>query len=173
MGRRRNFPVRRQKDQIWVPFVLAETTVAANGNLKNTLVDGADWADNATGLERATMLTMRGYIAGSPDTATTSDLVTPLAYICLVHEDALASLPVPSDILAYVEDILWTGGGPMYRNVLNTTTVNRQLPGFMWEVNIQSRRRITDQQDLVLVVQALGAISVTFMATLRTLIRRV
>ena len=146
--------------------------IAAGAQTEVVLVQGSDWADASTGLERATVMGIRGWISVAPIPLTASASSTFWMAIALLHEDS--TLPLLNTATAYIEDILWTGG-ISHRNEGNATVEgDRVHPGFVWEMNVKARRRITDQQQIGLFYLSTSTSTQQFVVScvMRSLVRR-
>ena len=158
-------PRRVQHDQIWVPVVFNNQVITDGSALQVTIVSGSDWADSGTGLERATLMTIRGWISVSQTPVVNVEAAW-YAAIAITHEDA--QLPIISSASAYIEDILWTSGGSG-RTTASTADIHYQ--GSYREVNMQARRRITDQQIVTMDFASIRAGGIVA-GVLRAFIRR-
>ena len=169
---RRRLPARVQHDQIWVPFVNVNIAIGTGSQVTTSIVDGADWADASTGLERATMMSIRGYITAAPNPLSSSGNTVFQAALAIVHEDAVSGFASLGSNQAYIEDILWTAGVSRH-STGDLTAVTHMVRSNIIPVNVQTRRRITDQQAIALAINVPSAgNSWTYTVVLRTLIRR-
>ena len=152
------------KNNVWVPAVL-DQSLSAGAVLNLFLIAGADWDSSTAGLERATLMTVRGYINVN---FTWASLAAPRVWmaIVVVHKDVtFTDLSQPA---FYTEDILWTGGA---KTVFTTTQSSQQQTDHSWDVNVRTKRRITDQQIVGLVIFA-EQVQIELQAVLRSLVRR-
>ena len=152
------------KNNIWVPAVV-DQSLSAGAVLNLFLVAGADWAASASGLERGTLMTIRGYINVN---FTWASLAAPRVWmaIVVVHKDVtFTDLSVPG---FYTEDVLWTGGA---KTVFTTTQSSQQQTDHSWDINVRTKRRITDQQIVGLVFFA-EQVQCELQAVIRSLVRR-
>ena len=144
--------------------VHANNAFAANVQEDNFLVQGSDWSDASAGLERGTLMSIRGWISASMD-ASPSAVDTLFLAIGVFHEDA--AFPAINQESAYIEDVLWTGG---FQATNPATAAGDIRRNWVWEVNVKARRRITDQQ--VVMFSLIGTEAGDFSCVLRSLIRR-
>jgi len=173
MARRRGRggPVRRQKDQVWIPAVGMNQVVAGNNQTSIALIAGSDWIAG-TGFERATLMGIRGWLSGVIPLQTNQNTGTILAAISLTHEDA--GLPDIGTEAAYIEDILWTGGQVMRIEGASTGITGNTQVGWQEVINVRARRRITSEQIVSIDIRNNFAITLlsSFSFVLRCLVRR-
>ena len=168
MARQRRRLGKKRHDQIWVPAVGAGTALASSTVRTDIIVAGADWADASTGLERATLMGIRGWVSIATD-FTANALAIPYMAIAIYHEDAIASIGTLNNASEYTEDILWTAGA--MRKDGNLITEGPRLWFDSGPLNIKARRRFHDQQAIMLIT-TLMATSGRLAFVLRALIRR-
>ncbi len=157
----------KRHDQIWVPAVTAGSVLASGVATENILVAGTDWADASTGLERATSMGIRGWVAMTSD-FTANGIVTFLATIGVYGELSTVTGTSLTSLTPYIEDLFWTAGYLQKDNAVASEAPRIQN---VWEVNIRTRRRFTDQDKISLVTQSNGTAG-RLSFVLRTLVRR-
>jgi len=137
MARRRGH--KKPKDYIWIPSLQQAGNLTSDVPSAITMVEGSDWADSGTGLERATVVSIRGWFTGIAEfTAATNPNI--FAYIMSTHE--AAATITPDTVAAYSNDILWT-----YAHTLAFSASESGIQrDWSVEFNVKVRRRIHDQQ---------------------------
>ena len=137
---------RKAKDLIWIAHTVVSTTLVANVASLAFLVQGSDWADASVGLERAKLLSIRGWLScGQNFLASTGQGI--FCAIGVFHEDA--SFPTLTSAPAYIEDVLWTGGKNIQPNAADNSHEWREYDTI---INVKAKRKITNQQTVQLVV---------------------
>jgi len=131
---------------------------------------GADWAVS-TALERATVMTVRGILMVTRATTLTT-LRTWWAVMYVTNASApvlTAGTDGPGDPGAYVEDVLWTGGG--LQDVGNAGSVEPPVVN-MERIHVKAARKITSDQEIRLAFASSGVGSWVYSVQLRCLVRR-
>ena len=162
--RRSRTGTRGPKNNIWANALMNETAVGT-AVVSVPLVDATDWV-RATGLERATLLSVRGWLSVSA-TPTIVTLVTWFAVIYVADKDASAVSPIA--VATYgEEDILWSGG---LNWPLGGAGAVERGPAAMMPINIKAMRRITSGQEIRLDMDSTVASIVTVSGVIRSLLR--
>jgi len=134
--RKRRLLGKARGDKIWVAGVMNNNLTA---NVPNSIdiVQGSDWADASTGLERATLLSIRGWVNPHVDFISGSHL----EIFMLIRKSSVgATQQTLSAVEAYVDDILWTGGFAIQSDTSGTGSQQRNR---MYEINVKAKRKIT------------------------------
>lgn len=145
MARRRRGgrSVRKSRDLVWITSILEETLLEGNLDL-SLLVIPNDWASATNGFDRATLLSIRGWLHVVQLAASTSTEATGIWLSVYKTDQAVAVNSFdPHDALEYnVNDTLWTGGAG-----LNLTTgTSSPLP--VTDINIKTRRKLTSADSI-------------------------
>ena len=163
--------VKRSKDLIWV------TTMIEASILENTPTDiciavtPSDWSGGNIGFDRATLMSVRGWISYSQQAAATAAEATGM-YLALYLTDVqvAANAMDPSNATEYSAfDTLWTDGMSL------TATTGTAGPFLARQLDVRSRRRMTTQTDVRIAAQVsadtAGAPRVNFNGCVRSLLR--
>ncbi len=154
--RRRGFSRARGavKNNIWTVGFNNETTLAAGSVNVAAVVAASDWS---VGGERATMLTMRGWlsISGQNDNVTKSEGQV-MGYIAVIDSEVVgAAVPDPFSAATYVaSNILWTFG-----HIFESAVGQVGPPVFLsprptrdWDINLKTMRTFRAKEDVVIVI---------------------
>ena len=102
-----------RKEKMWCSVLASNSSVTTSPQSLD-IVAPSDWARGA-GLERCTLLAVRGWLAFRFNSTTTTGV-----FLALLVSDEDESTQSPSDVATYTdEDILWTGGFIMPGHVVN------------------------------------------------------
>ncbi len=164
--RRHSRAVSRRKDNIWTTVSLPGTIIAATIQLDANIVEPSDWERQSSGKEGATLMGIRGYLSVTNRTATGAlGSGNVLAYIAKFDKDVAS--PSPAVAATYAEeDILWTGG-----TRVPFSEAASQWPGWDVEFNVKSMRRITNGEDIRLIVLNQLAVAIQIASVVRGLVR--
>ena len=146
--------------------MLDATSIAAAGTLGLNIVESGDWA--FVDGQRATVMTIRGYISLSlSNSLTASAEGSVLGYIATL--DTAAAVTPPPDLAAsYVSTtILDTFGTAVHEVAAN-------VPRQSWEhlVNVKTKRIIAARENVALVIKNNSVNTVEVTAVIRALIRK-
>ena len=158
---------RGPKNNVWT-VVQAEAQVQTNTTVEAVIVAPTDWSGVAgLGLERATLLRVRGWLSAAP---AVEDVSTGGIFFVIYVVDEDAALVNPLDVSTYVnEDVLWTGGAQFAgQGALAIET----RPSVEWEVDIKAMRKLTSGQEVRLAAQVITGLNVRWSGTLRGLVRK-
>jgi len=129
---------------------------------ESLIVAKTDWS-NIVGFERATIMTVRGWLSFTSGGTAAADYKWA---IVLVDED----VPIQSSLLAdfYTdEDILWTGGG---RKALTDAGDNSWQINH--DVNVKAKRKMTSGQELRIIFDVTATSSIHVVGVLRALLKK-
>jgi len=168
-GRRRGSSraVRRSgpKDQTWTTVLLDNTVVDDNPTVGADLVIPADWGAGA-GLERATVLRVRGWLTFQPPVALPSTCFMAIE----TQDQGLGAAAVDPTLPAFYadEDVVWTRGV----SVAVTAAANDLYVPTL-DVDVKAMRKITSGMVLRLSMRTNGPVGAqwTVNGVLRTLVR--
>ncbi len=155
----------RRHNNVWSVVILDWISVAASGFTQADIVSPSDWERAGAGMERATVLTIRGWVSYAAKQALAD--VNPnnvFQYIGVQDED-IATSPSPTAASTYTEeDIMWTGGHvfPFESSDGSSRTI---------EFNVKAQRRITSGQDVRHVLEVGSGSGITLSGVIRALIR--
>jgi len=172
MPRRHRFSraSRGVKNQVWASLLIDEFLMGTGVQSSFDLVAGDDWS--ATGGERGTILTVRGYlsITAQNDTGVKSEGQV-FWYIGVI--DALvplASHAPPDAGITYVAANILDTGGHIYESIAGGTGDGR--PTKDWEINIKTMRTIRATQNLVIVIKNGTGDNIRLGGLFRSLVRK-
>ena len=161
-GRRR---FKKKHDQGWVPFLQPTGTLTAGTTSMSTLVDQTDWA-SGTMAELCTVMSIRGWLSITSDFG--ASISNSISWAILLVDTAIVAADVDlATIDTWERDMLVTG---MLHSSHSATEQNWD-PGYTWEVNVKTRRRMQSKQKLILCIES-NITNGGFGVILRTLIRR-
>ena len=143
--RRRQGFSRKARDLIWVPAISVGVNLTDTVPAFLDLVAGSDWADASSGLEHATVLSIRGQISGIV-AFSASSTVGIHAYIQMTDAGLQSQSPALTE--PYRQDILWTWART-FEFSASESGIQRD-----WSVTIdvKAKRRINSSQDLRFVI---------------------
>ncbi len=151
---------RMRANYLWTAVRTAGANLTASA-VEVPIVANTDWERSALGLEKATLVSVKGFIVINSLLLTTA---TWDAYIAVYDEDEVAQ--DPDTVATYVhEQILWTGGGSQVLGIHESA--RREY----FEINLRTSRRITNGMKCVLVTQASTADVFQTHVILRGLVR--
>ena len=168
MARRHMRATRGIKNNVWTVVLQNELVLAASAQHESPIVTEADWSD---GGERATCLTMRGYlsVAGSTQTAVAQTEGGILWYIGVVDRDIPAgSAPAPQTAATYVQNQIFTTGGHIFPAVAIEVTRDT----YDVEIDVKTKRTIQAGQDITLVLANRTSDEVKLTLVIRALLRK-
>ncbi len=143
-GRRstRNGP----RNLVWSAVLEQNATVADAATLGDNIVTGSDWS--AAGFERATLLSVRGYITVINTSASNNAIM-----MCIAKQGNSEPTISAAVVATYTaEDILWTGG------VLCPAIAQDNTP-HRFEINIKAKRKLTVGDDIAVFFAPVGGIA--------------
>lgn len=149
---------RGPKDYIWCSVLIESDTVATTALQGENIITETDWRAG-TGFERATMLTIRGYVTCHNLSSAANDVK-----MCIAKQgDAEATLDAASIVTYNEEDVLWTGG------MLFPSAVEPQAQSFTWDIHVKAKRKLTVGDDVAFFIAPNGG-SVLWSCVLRGLV---
>ncbi len=162
------------RNQVWIVDVLDAVNVDDTPVVEEVLLTGSDWTQ-LDGTERGLLVTIRGWLrAYAIGQETIRAALGCLIYVTDTDAPVLAvGSNGPWDPSAYLEDILWTGGG--LSGGAQATTLEAPRPFTIGEtsIHVKAMRRIkTDQQVRIAMVMNTAGNAVSVNGVLRTLVRR-
>ena len=159
-ARRRARAFRRgPKNYVWSAVLIADQTVGSGAMAGQNIVQATDWA-GAVGFERATLLTVRGWLN---IVQVGTEVLQWFAVVAKqgADEPALDALVVAT----YVdEDLLWTGGGSFPATGVAQATNKDDR-----EIHIKVKRKLSVDDNITLFVGATAGL-LTFNTVLRGLV---
>jgi len=162
---------RRRKNQTWVSTIVEAASFDNDPVIEATILNGANWSLEQ-GLDRATLMTIRGWLSVSYDpTQTVANRAFYMIYMTDVDTPILAAgTNGPADALAYIEDVIWTGG---WQVPIGKAASVEQSTSINYEFNIKAMRRMTSDQ-VLRVAFAAGTAGSFFIASglFRCLVRK-
>ena len=143
-------PRKGPKNLVWASVLASSQNVGTGTFLSFNIVQDNDWV-RASGLERATLLRIRGWWSWITKDATGSHDGGPIfAYIGIYDEDETSA--DPSQVATYgEEDILWTSGLE-----LPFTDSGAGQTQFNEKIDVKAMRRIRKGQEVRLVIANKG-----------------
>ena len=162
---RRSSGTRGPKNNVWTAIHVTNTQQVSTPVSADVVVP-ADWTAVA-GFERATLLSIRGYISVSPDV---EDISTgSIMFLIMVVDQDTANVD-PQLVAPYTEeDILWTWGvqtgGQGAAAIESRPTTNV-------EINVKSMRKLTNGQEVRLMANASVGLAWRWTAIARGLLRK-
>jgi len=153
------------KNNVWAIAFLDEQTVSSGSRIGVPMVVDGDWA---LGGQRATLLTVRGWLSVNGSPQLTAMLEGTIAwYIGLVDEDitVFPSLILPS---TYVDEVILTTGGHSFEQV----AANVRRPTKDWDINVKTKRTFNTGTNVMLVLLNSTADDITISLLTRTLLRK-
>ena len=156
---------RGPKNQVWAALVLSNIVVDDNPVITANLVEDGDWT-TVGGLERATILRVRGWLTASPPVALPSTL-----FLAIAPQDTQAGVAGldPTAAATYgLEDIVWTDGVSVAVTAAANDLVSPKLI-----VDIKSMRKISSGIQLRIAMKTNGPVGAgwTVSGVFRTLVR--
>jgi len=153
------------KNQLWTVFVAEQLNIQSSIT-ELVLVQSSDWAIGG-GLERATLLRIRGWFSAAPLKA---DVSKGALFACIykVDEDGLPVSPLTAAMYTD-EDVLWTGG--MQVSGVTAGTVEAR-PGFQFDVDVKSMRRFTSGEEIRLSLATAVGLDFDLSGVMRCLVRK-
>ncbi len=160
--RRSRTATRRRKNQSWVSTIVEAASFDDSPVIEATLLSGANWSLEQ-GLDRATLKTIRGWLSISYDaTQAVANRAFYMIYMTDVDTPILAAgTNGPADALAYIEDVLWTGGWQCPIGKAASVESNVSLN---YELNVKAMRKMTSDQ-VIRVAFAAGTTGSQFVAS--------
>ncbi len=155
---------RGPKNYIWTAVLLENVTVATTVLRGENIVTASDWVTSAQGFERATLLSVRGWISWHNLGSVSVDC----KFMIVKQGDTEPDIDA-ANILSYTEeDVLWTGG-----DVVPASTVAANGNPFVmhYDIDIKAKRKLSSGNDIALFIAPNGA-SVTVSTVLRALVDR-
>ncbi len=166
---RRNFTraaKRGPKNNVWTVVLLQETALAASGQQQSNIVQQSDWSVN--GGERATILTIRGYISVSAQNATTPLLEGGVLWYIGLNDNDIVTPAAPETAATYVNEQILTTGGHIFPEVAGGFT----RESMDWEINVKTKRTIQSGTNVVMVMANRTSDEIKTTAVLRCLLRK-
>ena len=156
---------RGPKNNVWTA-VHVTNTAQSSTSIEAGIVLASDWT-NVGGFERATLLTIRGYISVSPNVVD----VSTGSFMALIYiADKGATAVDPQVVTAYTEDdILWTWGA---QSGGQGAAAIEARPTMTEVINVKSMRRISGQQEVRVAVNASVGLDWRWTGMFRALLRR-
>ena len=146
--------------------MLDATSIAAAGTLGLNIVEASDWA--FVDGQRATLMTIRGYLSISLSNSLTASAEGSLLGYIATLDEAAAITPPPDLAASYVSTtILDTFGAAIHEVAAN---VPRQT--YMHDINVKTKRIIAARQNVVLVIKNNSVNTVEVTGVMRALIRK-
>ena len=156
---------RGPKNNIWTVVQVSNAAQSSSPSGADIVI-ASDWVASA-GFERATLLSIRGYISAAPDVVDVS--TGSLAMLIYIADKDTANVD-PQAVATYTEeDVLWTGGAQASGQGIAAIEAR---PSFNWEVNVKSMRRITNGEDVRIGAAASVGLDWRWTFVLRALLRR-
>ena len=163
-GRVRRSTKSGPKNQSWISLVFDGVVVDDAPVMQFDLVEGPDW-NQGTGLERATLMRIRGWLVLLPPAGVPSTI---FATVSTQDEDIGVGGSDPTDPNSYRdEDIFWTFGRGVAATVANDLYV---VPV---DFDVKSMRKINSGQDVRLTMVTNGPVAAgwTLNGVIRSLVR--
>ena len=148
---------RGPKNQVWTAVLSTGSAVSSVSTTQFEIVNQADWSAGKAGLERATLLSIRGEI----ECRTTSASVGPMFLVICKADETFVMDPATASEYENA-DILWTG---VFQNPAEAAI----LKGFKFD--IKAMRRITNKDKIVLYMTSVGSASFSVSGIIRGLVR--
>ena len=154
------------KNQIWSVLLYDRTSIAAGATLDLNAVEASDWA--FVDGQRATLMTMRGYLSFSFTNSLVASAEGSLLGLIAVVDSASAVAPPPSFAASYVDtSILDTFGFAIPEVAADVTREERTHL-----VNVKTKRIIRARDDVRIVIHNNGVNTVEVTGVVRSLIRK-
>ena len=171
MAARRRTSTKRRRNQTWVSTIVEAASFDDSPVIEATILSGANWSLEQ-GLDRATLISIRGWLSVSYlSTQVVANRAFYMLYMTDVDTPILAAgTNGPADALAYIEDVIWTGG---WQVPIGNASAVEQLQSINYELDIGSMRRMTSDQ-VIRIAFAAGTAGSTFIASglFRCLVRK-
>ena len=168
MARRRTMRASRGvKDNVWTVVLLDDVSLAASGQSDSAITTESDWS---SGGERATMLTVRGWLSINGDNEAGAKLEgSVFAYIGLVDQN-IAAAAGPTSASTYVDEVILTTMGGQFVNTGAGDLQTREP--LSWDINVKTKRTFQSGTDIRLVISNQTGKAVKISGVLRALLRK-
>ena len=157
---------KRRHDNIWTVVLTEFAGIPAAGQVDYDIVAPTDWERSSAGLERGTLLSVRGYMSMT-NRIVSESLGSGSVMGYLAKYDIGETSSAPNVVNTYAEeDILWTGG-----RAIPFTNVDTPWNGWHHEFDVKAMRRITSGDNIRLVLKNLTVNLIYVTMVIRGLVR--
>ena len=140
------------KNNVWTSLILNEVLVATGNTTVASIVNSADWSNLLSG-ERATVLTIRGWLSISAEVDTVTKSEGQIFWYIAVNDSLIATAAIPpADLVStYTQTNILTTGGFIASSILGGVGGLAAAREMTWEIDVKTMRTIRsgDNVDLV------------------------
>ena len=155
------------KNQIWTVILLNEVVLADGGQQHSNIVQQSDWS--STGGERATVLTIRGWLSVSftNDVSVASNEGSVFWYIGVIGDGIVTPLS-PLAANTYIRPSILTTAG----HLAEAVPIGGRANSKSWDINVKTMRTIKASETIALVLSNESDRTINTSGVIRALVRK-